>query len=153
MKAIALTLLLMIGPSVYASLGGSVDSISADSQILRAKSIRIVDRTVAHAAFTIHEISSGATIVREYVNASGIVFAIAWNGMSHPDLSALLGTYYADYQTEIRSQSHHVKGSRFGRITAANHLVVERGGHMRNVRGRAYDLTLFPPGVTLQDIQ
>ena len=149
MKVFIFVVLLMMPPAAFAALGGTVGSINSDSQVLRAKSMR----TVAHARFTVHEISYGATKVREYVNANGIVFAIAWNGLSHPDLSTLLGTYSDSYNKAIRSLPSRRKGSRFSRIKTADHLVVERGGHMRNVRGRAYDMTLFPAGVSLSDIQ
>ncbi len=109
-------------------------------------------RTMSHAQFTVHEFTYGGTRVREYANANGIVFAIAWDGLSHPDLSALLGRYYADYKIQMRAQPGRMKGARFSRVNARN-LVVEHGGHMRNLRGRAYDQTLFPSGVTVRDIQ
>ncbi len=132
----------------YATLGGSVDTIQTDVHALHA----LVIATQPHALYSVHEITYGATKVREYANTNGIVFAIAWNGLTHPDLSKLLGTYYAGYKAKIQSRPPQIKGELL-RTLRVGTLVVQMGGHMRDVVGRAYDSSLIPSGVSLSDIK
>ena len=49
--------------------------------------------TASRANYQIQELTSVATVVREFFTPSGIVFAVAWSGLVHADLSALLGSY------------------------------------------------------------
>jgi len=56
-----------------ATLGEYVDSITLDRKALSAAR----RATAVHNGYTVHEIASGSTAVREYVSPSGIVFGIA----------------------------------------------------------------------------
>jgi hypothetical protein len=38
------------------------------------------------------------TSVREYADAGGTVFAVAWDGPTKPDLNQLPGQYFAEYE-------------------------------------------------------
>lgn len=101
--------------------------------------------------YTVQEIKSGATNVREYISPSGIVFAVAWNGVSHPDLTPLLGTYLAEYKHALR-QTPRQRGQR--RFKAhSERVVVEKWGHMRKLQGRAYAPALIPVGVSIDEIK
>lgn len=87
--------------------------------------------------------------VNEYLSSSGTVFAISWRGPRPPDLSELLGSYFTEYQTAAASphiQRHHL-------FVTTKDLVVEAGGHMRDLRGRAYVPALLPPGMSADQIQ
>ena len=44
-------------------------------------------------------------MVREYVNSSGTVFAIAWEGPWLPDLRQVLGDHFESIYTAIEGQS------------------------------------------------
>jgi hypothetical protein len=130
-----------------ASLGGNADSVEADRKTLAAAR----RPTIARAGYAVHEVDLGATRVREYVSPAGVVFAVAWKGLAHPDLTPLLGSYASTYR-EADRQTPRQPGRRYRQVRA-DRLVVERWGHLRNFQGRAYDPTLIPPGVALDDLR
>jgi hypothetical protein len=130
-----------------ATLGMGADSIAGDRRALSAK--RVV--TTTRARYTVHEVTSDATVVREYLNSSGVVFAVAWNGRMHPDLSALLGSYNTEY-LRGKNQAPRRHGEKFTQVQAGT-VVVERWGHMRKLQGRAYLPAQVPEGVTLNEVR
>ena len=132
---------------VQAALGESVDSVESDRKALSAERGVIT----AHHEYTVHQVGSDSTIVREYVSTSGIVFAVAWNGLVHPDLAQLLGSYAGEYERGLE-QSPREPGSRRLRVKT-NQIVVEKWGHMRNLQGRAYVPALIPSGVSVDEIK
>lgn len=138
--------LVILSYNAHATLGGSVTSVESDRKILSAAK----RATNFRANFTVHEMDSRSTVVREYVSPSGTVFAIAWNG-SQPDLSQLLGSYAEQYSHALR-ETKRQPGVRRLRVKAAG-VVVETWGHMRNLRGRAYAPALIPSGVSLNEIE
>jgi len=132
---------------VQATLGEAADSISSDGKVLSA----VQRSTTVRSGYTVHEIDSASTVVREYVSTSGVVFGIAWNGLSHPDLTQLLGSYTGEYQ-EALLRTPRIKGSRSLQVKTSG-IVVEKWGHMRNLQGRAYVPSLIPPGVSVDEIK
>ena len=132
---------------VHASLGGPPDSVESDRRILAAKR----GTTITQPLYTVHEIASGGTVIREYVSVSGVVFGIAWNGMRHPDLTALLGSYSEPYQ-KASGKTPHQPGVRQLSVKADG-VVVEKWGHVRDLQGRAYAPDLIPPGVNINEIK
>jgi hypothetical protein len=89
--------------------------------------------------------------VREYLNASGTVFAVTWNGGQQPDLKVLLGGHFSDYEKALgTSQRSAGRQSHFA--VKGPDLVLERSGHMRSLHGRAYLPSLLPTGVTANAI-
>lgn len=130
-----------------AALGESVDSVAMDINALSASQ----GETTVQNGYTIHNIKNDSVSVREYVSPSGAVFGIAWNGMIHPDLTTLLGTYFGEYQEALK-QSIFKPGSKFSQIKT-NNVVVEKWGHMRNIQGHAYVPTLIPKGVDVDEIK
>ncbi len=131
----------------HAALGESADSITADIESLSA----MRGATISRDGYTVQTIKSDAATVREYLSPSGVVFGIAWNGMSHPDLTQLLGTYAGEYRDALR-QTPRKPGRRSLQVKS-NHIVVEKWGHMRNLQGRAYVPSLIPQGVSVDDIK
>ena len=88
--------------------------------------------------YTVHEIQSPTgTSVREFVGADGIVFAVAWQGPFVPSLRQLLGSYFPTLVQAARAQGPHRAGLRT-LLVHTPELVVETGGHMRALFGRAY---------------
>jgi hypothetical protein len=130
-----------------AALGESVDSVESDRASLSA----VRGAMKAHRNYTVHEIKTDSTVVREYVSPSGIVFAIAWNGLVHPDLTELLGSYAGEYQ-EALQQTQRKQGRRQLEVKA-NRVVVQKWGHIRDMKGRAYAPDLIPPGVSIDAIK
>ena len=92
-----LFLMAAAGP-VQAALGESVDSVASDQTALAAKR---VSQMVGNG-YTVQELRSDSVTLREYVAPTGIVFAIAWNGLIHPDLTSLLGSYVGEYRTALQ---------------------------------------------------
>jgi hypothetical protein len=130
-----------------AVLGESVESVESDRRVLSA----VRGATTVRDGYTVHEVSSGATAVREYVSPAGIVFAVAWTGVAHPDLTLLLGSYAGEYENALE-RTPRKRGQRALRVQAER-VVVEKWGHMRNLQGRAYAPDLIPPGVSIDAIK
>jgi uncharacterized protein DUF2844 len=134
---------------LLAALGGSATSIDAD----RVKAQGALLRIQAADRYTMHEIQSAAgTTIREYLSPSGSVFAVAWNGPAMPDLQQVLGDYFATFQQRVvelrRARRAH------GPIAIDDgELVVQVGGHMRSLSGRAYVKRLMPAGVDASAIR
>ncbi len=140
------TMLVVAKPSM-AVLGESGASVSSDRRALMATR----GSTIVHHGYEVQEIVSDAVTVREYISLSGIVFAIAWNGMTVPDLNTLLGTYADEYRTELQKAPR--KPGRRSRQIKTERVVVEHWGHMRNLQGRAYIPALIPQGVRIDEIK
>lgn len=145
--AAALAVSLTTPPAAYATLGERFDSIARDRKALSARSRAMT----THSRYTVQEVANNAVVVREYLNPSGIVFGVAWNGVVQPDLTVLLGSYAADYQ-QSKQQHPRKHGQRRSQVKGSR-VVVETWGQMRNLQGRAYDPALIPEGVTAHDIK
>lgn len=132
---------------VQATLGESVDSVASDQKALSA-----THRTAKTSkTYTIHEMRTETLTVREYVSPSGVVFGIAWNGLTHPDLTPLLGSHHNEYQKAI-GHANRQPGHRHVTVKTEG-VVVEKWGHMRNLQGRAYAPALIPQGVSVDEIK
>ena len=131
-----------------ATLGEFEDSVAADQKALSA----VKPATTVRQGYTIHEFTTDGTVVREYVSPSGIVFGIAWNGLTHPDLKPLLGSYAGEYEAALKRTPPKPGISRSARVET-DRVVVEKWGQMRNLQGRAYAPDLIPPGVSADEIR
>jgi hypothetical protein len=131
--------------AAYGVLGAPADSVQGDQALLAGRL-----EASSQPNYAVAQIStSSGTVVKEYVSPAGTVFAISWRGPRPPDLSHLLGSYFAEYQAAA-AQMHPQR--RQLRVTTGT-VVVEAAGHMRDLRGRAYVPSLIPAGVTTDDIQ
>ncbi len=83
------------------------------------------------------------TQVREWINAAGIVFAVAWSGPFLPDLREQLGTHFQALADGQRSQG---RGSRSRVSVQQADLVIFSGGRMGAFEGRAWIPSLLPAG-------
>lgn len=131
----------------HATLGESADSVKSDRKAISARQ----GSTTVRTGYTVQEVYSASTAVREYVAPSGIVFAIAWNGLTHPDLTPLLGSYAGEYREALQRTPR--KPGRKGLQVKAARVIVEKWGHMRNLQGRAYVPALIPSGVSVDEIK
>lgn len=143
---VASLLLASVG-RVDAALGETAESIEADQKVLSA----LRHSASTRGSHTVHEIDSGSTVVREYISPSGIIFAVAWNGLMHPDLSQLLGRYLDEYQETLKGIVPS-RGQRRLQVKT-NRIIVEKWGHMRNLQGRAYVPQLLPAGLNIDEIK
>ena len=142
-------LLFMCPITVDASLGGGTSSIDADRVAHQGALIRIAQS----GAYATHEIQTASgTIVREYLSSTGTVFAVAWQGPWVPDLRQLLGPYFEQYQSAVRTAKANRRGHGPLSIEEAG-LVVEVSGHSRAFSGRVYVPQLMPQGVQAENIR
>lgn len=144
LAALGLTIL-VASPRAEAALGGTEATVRADQA-----QMSMTLRTMPAARFTVHELRapSGAT-VREYVSPTGMVFGVAWQGPSMPDLRQLLGVYFDQYVDAAAAR----RTRRAPVLVELPGLVVRSSGHMRAFAGSAYLPQGLPQGVTAQEIQ
>jgi len=129
----------------FCVLGQDVSSVTSDQVHMKA-SVRVL----VTSSYSVHEMQMPTgTTVRQFASPSGTVFAVTWQGFS-PDLQQLLGDYFDQYVAEAGSQN-----ARRGRgvYIDTGDLVVETGGHMRYVVGRAYLRSKLPQGVDVHALQ
>jgi hypothetical protein len=134
--------------AAMAALGEKEASVESDRNALSAtlSGVRV------HARYSVHEIKTGSTVVREYLNKDGVVFGLAWRGRTHPDLSVLLGNYSGEYQQAVSAPQRGPRVRGGHRMVQGSHVVVERSGHMNSLRGRAYLPSMLPAGVRPNEI-
>jgi hypothetical protein len=130
-----------------ATLGELMDSVETDRRTFSA--VRHTKQDIH--GYTVQDFTADGNVVREYISQTGVVFAIAWNGLTHPDITALLGTYLDEYQQALRTTARQ-KGKRHLQVKA-NRVIVEKWGHVRNMQGRAYIPALIPSGVSINEIK
>jgi len=138
---------LMTVERVQGALGEAENSVTSDKKTLSTNR----ETTTAYDGYRVKQIDSDAVTVREYISPAGIVFAISWKGLIHPDLAPLLGAYAREYEATLH-QSTHQPGLRHLNVQT-NQIIVEKWGQMRNLQGRAYVPALIPPGVNVDEIQ
>src|SRR5580698_7374686 len=128
-----------------ATLGEPEITVQTDIDKAHASIKSSVDRD----NYRVHEIAlASGTVMREFVGPDGKVFAVAWQGPTRPDLRQALGQYFDAFASAPRSK---LSDRRHVQIRQGD-VIVEGGGHMRALSGRAYLLSAIPSGVSLGDL-
>ena len=105
---------------------------------------------VARQGYSIKQLSAaGGRTVREYVSAKGLVFGVAWQGPTMPDLQQLLGSYFTQMKEAARTRRR--RGGPL--VIRTKNLVLVSGGHMRSFHGIAYAPSLLPAGVSAEVVR
>jgi len=127
-----------------AALGEMRDSIHGDVQTLKGE---LTTREMS--GYSIEQITraDGATL-REVVSPQGLIFGIAWQGPTMPNLTQVLGPSSVAFQKA--TQPVHRRGPLSVHV---GQLVVETGGHMRAFHVRAYLVNLVPAGISEDVVQ
>ncbi|MEJ0003568.1 MAG: DUF2844 domain-containing protein [Pararobbsia sp.] len=127
------------------SFGATPNAPDSSSAVVRAALTR---------AYTVRQMTlSDGTAVREFTNASGVVFGVAWQGMSIPPLGQLLGE---DVLARARTASAAVRAAHPGRgpvSVETTDLVFHSAGHPLAFFGNAYLPSLLPAGVSPNEIR
>ncbi len=148
LSAVATLVMLAIPLPASASLGGDITSVQADQARLQGTL-----QSTKNASYTIEEVKAATgLLVREYLSANGQVFAVSWHGPTRPNLRQILGTYFQTYTQAVQAQ----KGRRIVRgpvVLKQGGLVVEMGGHMGWIIGRAYVSSMVPSTVQMEEIR
>lgn len=147
--ALATLLMFAVPLTARASLGGKFASVQADQAHLHGTL-----QTTTNSTYAIHELKAPTgLVVREYISTStGEVFAVTWQGQTKPDLQQVLGSYFQTFKDALQSQ----KKSRLHRAPIFINqpgLVVQMGGHMGFIVGRAYIPSMVPGNVQLEEIR
>lgn len=132
----------------WAVLGGNPGGVEVDHRPLAG-----AIETIAAPEYHVEELTTLDLVVREYVATNGSVFAVAWAGRRVPDLPVLLGAYFADYEAGAAAAASKRSPLRGVKRIETDELVVELGGHMGAVWGRAYLPGLLPPGLSNEAIK
>jgi hypothetical protein len=127
-----------------AALGGNADSVETDRVSMKGLTRPAPAGTLKKQQL---QLPSG-TLVTEYLNANGAVYAVTWQGPTLPNLRQVLGNYFANYQTAARTP---VVRHRVVRLDSPD-VVIESTGKMRAFVGRAWVPALLPSGVSPADI-
>ncbi len=138
--------------TAFATLGESASSVELDRVALQGMSTLKSIHQNKQSQFTVQEIKAATTTIREYVSPSNTIFAVAWNGLVHPPLNQIFGSYFSQYQ-EGRKQNPAIPGQRRSYVLHTDQLIVETWGHGRNLQGRAYLPELLPKGFPIHDIK
>jgi hypothetical protein len=144
-----LALVLIAAPAVSAWAGLGEGQASIDTARVRMSARHSVARAQQYA---MHELKSAdGSRVQQFVAGNGRVFAVRWTTLYKPDLAALMGTSFADYQSAadvaarrggIQRQFHHEGGD----------LVVQSSGHLQVFSGYAYRRSMLPQGLNPKSI-
>lgn len=117
----------------------------APSDLPATKVHRTAGTTSAGAGYTdIARTLESGTVVHEFVDATGSVFAVTWSGPFKPDLKLLLGRHFGALAAGAQ------RGSPNGRSDGA---VVQSGGHMGAFEGRAWIPARLPAGFDTQEMK
>ncbi len=138
--AVAAAVWLAAAPAAHATLGGARDGVDRDQASLAASL-----SSTAATTHTVHALTlANGVVAREFIGASGVVFAVTWHGPARPDLRQLLGSYFNTLQAD--------NAPRAGRRTRAplavnrSDFVVESGGHSGAFWGVAFLPKMAPAG-------
>jgi hypothetical protein len=128
---------LLQGALAWAALGNSPSNFGTPTTQtkLAARSLAATS-AASDSVYTVSQstLDSG-TVVREYVDANGVVFAVSWSGPTLPDLRTLLG----DKFTVMTSNA--AKRPKAGHSQLAvdqSDVVIVSNGHMRAFAGQAW---------------
>jgi Protein of unknown function (DUF2844) len=128
-----------------ATLGEPETSVQTDA----VRALASIKSLQEREGYRVHEIQlASGTVMREFVGTDGKVFAVAWHGPTRPDLRQALGQYFEAFVSAPRAKfadRRHVQ-------VQQGDLIVQAGGHMGALSGRAYLVSAVPSGVSIGDL-
>ena len=138
-------LLLVYASAGHAELGGLPEQFNAESATVASSLSSAMSNYLTRDT----TLTTG-TLVREYVSAGGIVFAVTWNGPVLPDLKALLGKHF---DTMVAESARAPRAGRSHLAIDTPEVVINSGGHMRAFEGSAWIPAQFPAGFSAADVR
>jgi hypothetical protein len=160
-RAIALMLFvtLLQGALAYAALGGAPSDfgntqVQPAARRLAATAGDAGAASAAGAAAAVYTVSQSTldsgTIVREYSDTGGTVFAVSWRGPTLPDLRTLLGDKFTAMTGAAGARA---KAGHSQLALARPDVVIVSNGHMRAFAGHAWIPTALPAGFDTTTIE
>jgi len=131
-----------------AALGGHPEAPSAMNRYTASAKAAVSASDSASGAYrTWVTTTADGSVIKEFANHDGVVFAVTWQGPWRPDLKQLLGSYYTTFQQESAQRvSMHARAP--SHVFSKQGLFVSTRGHARAFEGLAYVQALLPPGVS-----
>lgn len=145
--ALMLFVTLLQGALAYAALGGSPSDFGGAPATSARRLAAAPSTAAAAAADAVYTVSQSTldsgTVVREYSDAAGKVFAVSWRGPTLPDLRTLLGDKFATMTGAAgkRAQAGHSQLA-----LEQSDVVLVSNGHMRSFAGHAWIPSALPAG-------
>jgi len=130
----------------YAQLGGA--SLLGNDRLTRLNNQSITSNNGQSYLINSYQ-TPEKTIIREYINTSNRVFAVALNFSGPAPLQLILGNYFDRY---VAATSMPLTGRAPLRLQDAD-LVIQTGGQMRSYFGYAYLPLQRPAGFTVEALQ
>jgi len=141
---VVIALALIAAQPCWAALGGSPSSSGSAVSSVAAS-------TASGASYTdLQSQLPNGTVVHEYANSGGTVFAVAWSGPMQPDVKALLGPWFDTY-TKRATQRQSADLSHLA--VAGADLVVVSTGRVGAFQGRAWVISLLPEGFNTKEMK
>ena len=146
--ALMFFLTLLQGALAYAALGGSPSDFgAAPVTARRLAAAGAATGATASAIDSVYTVSQSTldsgTVVREYSDTAGKVFAVSWRGPTLPDLRTLLGEKFA-VMTGAAGQRARAGHSQLA--LNQSDVVLVSSGHMRAFAGHAWIPSALPAG-------
>jgi len=139
---------MLVSQGAQAALGDHEQQITNNDAVKLKSASHNVVKT---ALYSVHTMSTPVATIREYVDNSGNVFAVSWQGIKRPDLSVLLGSFYEEYNNIDSRRSRMI--TRQPVSVQTSKIMVRKGGHMRNITGVAIISDQLPSGVKEEDLK
>jgi hypothetical protein len=125
---------------------------TASKSLSQNPSVRIMAKTSSlGSTYSVKTVTSDVRTMKEYLNSDGVVFAVSWSGLGAPNFAEIFGSYYTEYQAQVKARLHGRSRNRL-QLEGAS-LVVSNVGHGSSMMGLAYVSSLLPPGVAPEDLQ
>ncbi|MFS2004159.1 DUF2844 domain-containing protein [Duganella sp. CT11-25] len=152
-RALVLMLFLSLlqGALAYAALGGAPSDFGGTPVKQAARSLAAAGSDSTAAVYTVSQstLDSG-TIVREYSDAAGVVFAVSWSGPTLPDLRTLLGDKFT---AMTAAAGKRPKAGHSQLAVEQSDVVIVSNGHMRSFAGHAWLPSALPAGFDTNTIE
>jgi hypothetical protein len=133
-----------VSAPALAALGGDAASVETDRVSMKGAL-----RVTPTVDYSVHEIqTTSGIVIREYVSGAGKVFAVSWRGPALPDLAQLLGSY----SQPLRQGATHPHYNHHRLNIETPNVVMQSGGHLRTLYGRAWVPAMLPQNFSLKDI-
>ncbi len=145
--AIAFCALAPIASVARADIDGDESSVEKDRAHFGAhKKLR------KNLKYNVYDLESDRHTVHEFVDLTGRVFAITWQGAMPPNLPTLLGNHHGEFLAK-RVTTPKTRGQRNFQIITTSKIQVVQAGHMGHWTGSVYLIGRLPPGLTLDQLE
>jgi hypothetical protein len=136
---------LSVGANAYAALGGTLQSVQIDRDVLGAGYT-----SSTSGVLTVHTLARPeGGMVREFTDHTGLVVGVAWTGRSMPNLQQILGSqYFPRLAARNQTSGRRIVSHRMLVIEDSDLVVESRGSMHSGFTGRAYLTSALAAGIT-----